>query len=311
MGLNWLGFAGGLLDSAIGLFGSSHAQSSAQQANKEMQERAIQWEKEQYLSRHQWEVSDLRKAGLNPILSALNGGSSAASVGVPSSAPVKPEVSISKSLEAISHSALMKKQQESVDFQNQTERIKADADMLRARLEEARNPSAIGLNESQATMYNMSADQIKQLTPLKVAYEKANIKKTEQDMLNSIIEVRAKVQYYKDLGQSALMQGSAAQMHAQAAMNSAFAQQVIAQTAAENGVSERKLKAALTGKADAETYEAMQRASKIMTEDKKLNWQLQKDMIHNPVAGRYDNDLGILPNILFGTGEFIKSGLGY
>lgn len=302
--MDWLGFAGGILDTVGGIFGADMGNSAA----AEMQERNIAWQREQLQNKHQWEVDDLRKAGLNPILSATN-GSSAVSAGVP--ATHAPDINISKALEAISHSSLMKKQQESVDFQNQTERIKADADMLRARLDEARNPSAISLNESQATMYNMSADQIKQLTPLKVAYEKANIKKTEQDMLNSVIEVRAKVQYYKDLGQSALMQGSAAQMHAQAAMNSAYAQQVIADTARQNGVSERALKNALTGKADAETYEAMQRASKVMTEDKKLNWQLQKDMIHNPVANKYDNDLGVLPNILFGTGEFIKSGLGY
>lgn len=298
----------GLFDAVAGVVGSIAGSWMQNSATEGFQQANIDWQREQLKHKHQWEVEDLRKAGLNPILSATN-GSSAVSAGSPAGAPV--DINITKMMNEIANSALMKKQEQTLDYQNQTERIRAEADMLRAKQEEARTNSVIGANEAQATLYNMSADQIKQLTPLKVAYEKANIKKTEQDILNSVIEVRAKVNYYRDLGEAALMQGSAAQLHAQAAMNSAYAQQVIADVARENGVSERRLKNALTGKADAETYEAMQRAGKVITEDKQLNWQLQKDMIHNPVANRYDNDLPALPNILFGAGEYIKSGLGW
>lgn len=298
----------GFFDAVLGVAGNllgAHMQNSATES---FQQSNISWQREQLQNKHQWEVEDLRKAGLNPILSATN-GSSAVSAGSPQGA--NPDINLTKMMNEIANSALMKKQEQSIDFQNQTERIRAEAEMIKAEQEKARTNSVIGANEAQATLYNMSADQIKQLTPLKVAYEKANIKKTEQDMLNSIIEVRAKVQYYQDLGQAALMQGSAAQVHAQAALNSSYAQQVIADVARQNGVSERALKNALTGKADAETYEAMKRAGKVMTEDKKLNYELQKDMIHNPVANRYNNDLPALPNILFGAGEYIKSGLGW
>ena len=100
-----LGFAGDLFGASM----ASDAQSSAMQANREMQERNIEWEREQLHNKHQWEVGDLRKAGLNPILSATT-GSSAVSAGTPSNTPVKPEFQLSRTLEAISHSALLANQ---------------------------------------------------------------------------------------------------------------------------------------------------------------------------------------------------------
>lgn len=53
-------FAGGIGSSALSLLASK---------------RAIKFQKEAMKNRHQWEVEDLRKAGLNPILSANNGAS--------------------------------------------------------------------------------------------------------------------------------------------------------------------------------------------------------------------------------------------
>ena len=116
MGLDWassvLGFAGDMFGS---MFGND--------ATAEMQQANIDFMREQLQNKHQWEVKDLRKAGLNPILSATN-GSSAASAGSPQGAVPQ----LGKALEALSHSALMKKQEEIVDYQNETERIKANAE---------------------------------------------------------------------------------------------------------------------------------------------------------------------------------------
>lgn len=57
------GIAGSLVSSAAGLFSAN---------------RANQQNVTNYKNRHQWEVEDLKKAGLNPVLSANNGGSVAA-----------------------------------------------------------------------------------------------------------------------------------------------------------------------------------------------------------------------------------------
>lgn len=68
-GADVLGFAGGLLSS-----------NSKNKANSAANAQMIDWERERAKNAHQWEVEDLRKAGLNPILST--GGSGASTSGV-------------------------------------------------------------------------------------------------------------------------------------------------------------------------------------------------------------------------------------
>lgn len=58
---------------AASLYGTSQAASSAKSANRMAQEEAgysRQFVMDQMKSRHQWEVEDLERAGLNPVLSA-------------------------------------------------------------------------------------------------------------------------------------------------------------------------------------------------------------------------------------------------
>lgn len=68
-----LGFAGGLLGA-----------NSSNKANSALNAQSIAFEREKAQNAHQWEVEDLRKAGLNPILSA---GGSGASTGSPTLIP--------------------------------------------------------------------------------------------------------------------------------------------------------------------------------------------------------------------------------
>lgn len=77
--------------------------SSAKQSRRERRFMA-----DQAANAHQTEVKDLRKAGLNPILSAFNGGTQAGGY----SQPVTPNVS-----ESISSAVQLKKQRELIDAQ--------------------------------------------------------------------------------------------------------------------------------------------------------------------------------------------------
>lgn len=69
--------------SAAGSYLGAQKQASAANAANDKQ---IAWQREAMQNRHQWEVDDLRKAGLNPILSA-NAGASTGGAGFHPSVP--------------------------------------------------------------------------------------------------------------------------------------------------------------------------------------------------------------------------------
>lgn len=81
MGFGWGSVISGALGAGGAIFGSSQ---SANSANKLTQQQ-IAWERERAQNAHQWEVKDLQKAGINPILSA--GGSGATTSGISGAMP--------------------------------------------------------------------------------------------------------------------------------------------------------------------------------------------------------------------------------
>lgn len=296
-----------ILGTALGfvgdIFASDHAADTAYEKNSALQGQNIAWQREQLQNKHQWEVEDLKKAGLNPILSAQT-GSSAVSAGAPS-VSASP-ASLTKALDAVASSALSKKQTELAEFQSQTDRIRADADMLRARQEEARTASAIEVNESQARLQVKQTEMLDKNYELQRLYNEANVREIDQRIINSVMEVQAKVRYLEESGRAALISASAAQTHAAAALRSAESQAIIAQVAEANGISQRQLNDALAGKASAETIEAYDRAANIQKKTGILDWQLQKDKVHNP----YGEDKGLgLGRALMGAGEILRNGI--
>lgn len=74
--MGWGAAIGGIAGALGGIIGSGMSASSANSANKAQ----IAWEKQRAKNAHQWEVEDLKKAGLNPVLSA--GGQGANTAGI-------------------------------------------------------------------------------------------------------------------------------------------------------------------------------------------------------------------------------------
>ena len=282
---------GGLLGNAF----SSAAEGDAFSNQASLMQRQFELNREMMNYRHQWETYDLKQAGLNPILSALNGAPSMASTGLAQMQQRKtPDFDISKAASAFANSALAQKQTKLAEFNSQTERIKADADMLRAKLEERRTPSAIELNQSQSALNLKNIDILEKNYNLNKLYKEAEVREIDQRIINATMETMAKIQYYKDLG-------SAAQTSAQAALSSAHAQQIIAQTAEANGISQRALNDVLQGKADAETKEAAQRLANLAQTNALRDAQ-------NPIATGHHEITA--ENILMGLGEVVRNGIG-
>lgn len=67
-----------VFNAVAGMIGAHQQNKANSAANNQM----IEWERERAKNAHQWEVEDLRKAGLNPILSAGGKGASTSSVSI-------------------------------------------------------------------------------------------------------------------------------------------------------------------------------------------------------------------------------------
>lgn len=295
-----MSFLGDFFEPVMGLATSVIGGALQNSATAGFQDANIAWQREQLQNKHQWEVEDLRKAGLNPILSATN-GSSAVSAGSPQGA----SVDIGKALEAISNSALMRKQEQIAEYDAETRRISANAQKLASKVEESKAESAIALNDSSRWLNIQNAERIGHLWPMEVAYAKANVDYTVQKMINSIIEVNAKAAYFEKAGDAQLMIGSAAQSQAAAAHRQADVSAQIAATMEKNGVSEREVNRWKAGDYEQQIRESVARTGKILTEDKQLNFTLQKDMLHNPNYRRTDGG-NWFTDAVYGTGEYLR-----
>lgn len=70
-----IGAGASLLGGWMASSNSAKQQDKANQTNIAQADKTRDWDRESYQNRHQWEVKDLKAAGLNPILSAHQGGS--------------------------------------------------------------------------------------------------------------------------------------------------------------------------------------------------------------------------------------------
>lgn len=158
---------GGWIGAAIGAAASAGGSwASAQQAEKAAK---IQrdWERERAQNAHQWEIEDLKKAGLNPVLSA--GGQGATTGGI--SAPVADMSGIAQAGEKAVNAFFKNK-----EVENDTTKTKADAE----------------LSKSQAELNNETRAQVQADTILKEKnQELISAKTAHQELENIKNKVRA------------------------------------------------------------------------------------------------------------------------
>lgn len=135
-----------------GDLGSSFLSSHASKKNLATQ---LAWERERATNAHQWEVEDLRKAGLNPILSATGGsGASTSSI-----TPQMPDFSgVSRAGRAISNMLDIENQVNALKIQEATEKqIEAETDKTKvdsqvSKSQDALNKAEIVLKQLQSAV---------------------------------------------------------------------------------------------------------------------------------------------------------------
>lgn len=134
---------GGWIGAALGAAASGASNLlSAQQAEKAAKIQ-VEWERERAKHAHQWEVEDLKNAGLNPILSANGNGATTGGI----SAPV-PDTSGIANAGQIAINALFKKQ----ELENQTKKNDADTENVIADTELKENQSTLTTAQTATEM---------------------------------------------------------------------------------------------------------------------------------------------------------------
>jgi hypothetical protein len=304
----FMSFLGDIAGAVIGAGSSIWGANQSNSAAFEMQANSINAQRESLQNRHQWEVEDLRKAGLNPILSATN--SAGGSISGATANVTAPD--ISGALNKIANSAFAKKQTELLEKELQVKQdnakanltnadanqINSQARMIEAHNDQVKTNSAVEYNNANISYLGAMTNYTKQKQENETAMNKMQISEIQQRITNSVQELAAKIVYLQKTGDAALMSASAAQRNA-------AAQELMAQVAQQNGISLRQLQGALTQKGLAEVGEISARINNYNAQTFKT--QTEGNILYNryPLTSGKDSNTGLRQD-LFGTGELIK-----
>lgn len=295
-----MGLLGDVIGSVIGAGTSIWSANQANSAAFQMQANSLAAQKEAMQNKHQWEVADLKKAGLNPILSANSGAGGISGATANVTAP-----DIAGAINKIANSALARKQTELAEKeldvkqdQANASKLNAAANYLEAEVNQSKANSAIELNQANTKYLGILGNYQNVKAENETAMTKMNIKKTEQDIINAVQQTAATIEYLKKTGDAALTSASAA-------ARNAAAQEVMASVAAQNGISLRQLQGAMTQKNLAEIGEVSARINRINAEADKTT--VERNILFNryPLTSGKDENTGLRQD-LFGAGELMK-----
>ena len=147
-----------LLSSVTNLIGGGIGAAGSAKAQK----RQIAWERERAQNAHQWEVADLKAAGLNPILSA--GGSGAATSGIDAINEMEPIAEgIQNAVNSAANFARLKNETEA--NKSQIDNVNADTALKQQQaISEAYNQGLINANTAKSQVEsNLTQQKIKQI----------------------------------------------------------------------------------------------------------------------------------------------------
>lgn len=122
--MSFLGDALGPVIGAVGgILGESIGASSANSLQRETLYKQMSFNREVMQNRHQWEVEDLKKAGLNPLLSATSPTGTLSSPGAPAAA----KANYAQSAQALASLAIQNKQAEAQLASSEAAKLNAES----------------------------------------------------------------------------------------------------------------------------------------------------------------------------------------
>lgn len=293
---------------AVGVLGSALASSSSAKSQYDYQsaltDQAYQNNVAFYSQRHQLEVEDLKKAGLNPILSATSGSSM-----TPATAGTAGMVDSGANSAQAQSNAIQRRladQQYKIGLINaRTELENAVSNRISVQANAQLASSAFDLNyEKVATEQQNRQYQVLNYE-MNRQMNNANISKIHQDIINSIALTKAQESHLYSTAQASLIGARASMLGAQASMHGAVVQGLI-------GIRRNEIEQAGL---DNNIRLTDAQISKIQQEAENLGWDLKRSQYVSDYDG---SGFGLLGKIgkfgssVGGTAQAIRDlGIGY